>query len=139
MSDACQNTPVASLMHVAALLQSHLDDAAQSVGITPTQARLLMKLDQPRRLSDLAEAQSCDPSSITVLVQRLERDGFVARVVDRTDARARPIKLTPKGRKTRTRFEQLIGDGSSALSDLTDEQRMALSAWFAPVSNYSLP
>jgi DNA-binding MarR family transcriptional regulator len=134
MSDACQNHPVASLIHVASLLQAHMDDVAHSVGITPTQARLLMRLDEPRRLSDLAEAQSCDPSSITVLVQRLERDGFVTRVIDRTDARARLIKLTPKGRKARTRFEEMIGDGSSALGDLTNEQRMALAAWFAPVS-----
>lgn len=134
MTDACQNNPVASLIHVAGLLQAHMDEAAQSVGVTPTQARLLMKLDEPTRLSDLAEAQSCDPSSITVLVQRMERDGFVTRVVDRTDARARLIKLTPKGRKARTRFEEMIGDGTSALSHLTDEQRLVLSAWFAPIS-----
>ena len=134
MSDACQNHPVASLIHVAAVLQAHLDEAAHSVGVTHTQARVLMTLDEPKRLSDLAEEQSCDPSSITVLVQRLERDGFVARVIDRTDARARLIKLTPKGRKARTRFEELIGDGTSAIAHLTDEQRMALAAWFAPVS-----
>ena len=66
--------PVGLLLAVAERLQAHLDATARAVGITHAQAKLLMQLYQPMRLGDLASQKDCDPSSITALVQRLERD-----------------------------------------------------------------
>lgn len=87
-----------------------------------------MQLDQPIRLGDLASLHECDPSSITSLVQRLERDGLAQREVDPTDARARRIRITAKGRRLRQKFQETVGDGSAALADMPTEQRAALAA-----------
>lgn len=127
MEDPCANHPVGLLLAVAESLQAHLDSTARAVGITHAQARVLMQLDQPTRLGDLASQKDCDPSSITVLVQRLERDGLVQREVDPGDARARRIRITPKGKRLRQKFMDGVGDGRAAVQDLTVEQRTLLA------------
>ena len=132
VADSCSNHSVGLLLAVAERLQSHLDAAARAVGITHAQIKVLMQLDQPLRLCDLATLQDCDPSSITALVQRLERDGLVQRDVDPHDARARRIRISAKGKRLRQRFLDSIGDGSSALEGLTTEQRAALSGLISP-------
>ena len=98
------------------------------MGITHVQAKLLMHLDQPQRLCDLASMQDCDPSSVTSLVQRLERDGLVQREIDPNDARARRIRISAKGKRLRQKFQDTVGDGSAALADMTRDQRLALAA-----------
>ncbi|MCU1396860.1 MAG: Transcriptional regulator, MarR family [Ilumatobacteraceae bacterium] len=132
MADQCTNHPVGLLLAVAERLQAHLDATARSVGITHAQVKLLMQLDQPLRLCDLATLQECDPSSVTALVQRLERDGLVQRDVDPTDARARRIRISAKGKRLRQKFLDAMGDGRDALDLLTVEQRTALARIISP-------
>lgn len=104
---------VGLILGLAERLRAHLDLAADAVGLTAQQAELLMRIDAPTRMSDLADQRVCDPSSITGLVQRLERDGFVSRTVDPRDGRVRIVRLTPKGRRARLRFQDSVGDGSA--------------------------
>jgi len=118
------------MLHFADSLRSHLDEAARSAGLTPPQAHLLIQLDAPLRMSDLAERRLCDPSTITAMIQRLERDGFVERASDPHDGRVRHIRVTSKGRRARSIFLEIAGDGSSLVSDLTAEQRAMLAALF---------
>lgn len=101
------------ILGLAERLRAHLDLVADAVGPTAQQAELLMRIDAPTRMSDLADQRVCDPSSITGLVQRLERDGFVSRTVDPRDGRVRIVRLTPKGRRARLRFQDSVGDGSA--------------------------
>ncbi len=128
MADACSNHPVGLLLAASERLNAHLESTARAVGITHAQMRVLMQLDQPTRLCDLASLHECDPSSITSLVQRLERDGLVQRDVDPTDARARRIRISAKGKRLRQKFQDTVGDGSAALADMPREQRLALAA-----------
>ncbi|MCU1400655.1 MAG: transcriptional regulator MarR family [Acidimicrobiales bacterium] len=131
VADLCTNHPVGMLLAVAERIQSHLDATARAVGITHAQVKVLMQLDQPQRLCDLASLQDCDPSSITALVQRLERDCLVQREVDPNDGRARRIRITAKGKRLRQKFLELMGDGRAALDTLSVEQRTALAAMIA--------
>ena len=131
MSDECALNPLALIMVLAERLQADFEAAAAQVGLTPAQVKVLVRIDQPRRLSDLAQQQSCDPSSMTTMVQRLERDGLLVRTIDPLDARARLVQPTAKGRKLRTRFLELVGDGSRIIDALPDEQRAALAGLFA--------
>ncbi|MCU1365631.1 MAG: transcriptional regulator MarR family [Ilumatobacteraceae bacterium] len=119
------------LLAVAERIQSHLDATARAVGVTHAQVKVLMQLDQPQRLCDLASLQDCDPSSITALVQRLERDGLVQREVDPNDARARRIRISAKGKRSRQKFLELMGDGRAALDTLSADERAALAAMIA--------
>jgi DNA-binding MarR family transcriptional regulator len=135
MSDACESNPLALLVALASRLQGLFDQAAADVGLTPAQAQALVRIEAPSRLNELAQQQACDPSTITTMVQRLERDGLLQRTVDPLDARARLVQLTPRGRKVRQRFLSIVGDGSAVIDALPDEQRAALAGLFAAESH----
>ncbi len=51
------------------------------------------------RPSQLAEAKGITKQSVNELLGHLEREGYLRRVPDATDGRARVIRLTPKGRR----------------------------------------
>jgi MarR family transcriptional regulator, organic hydroperoxide resistance regulator len=131
MAASCDDNPLALLMGLADRLRLHFEAAATSLGLTPAQAQLLARLDGEVRMGDLASQSTCDPSSVTTMVKRLERDGLVQRIVDPNDARARLVRLTSKGSRLRNRFLHLVGDGASVLDALPDEHRAALARLFA--------
>lgn len=130
MSSACESNPIAIVMALADELRRLMESAAADAGLTSGQAQVLLMLEEPQRMGNLAERQTCDPSSVTAMVSRLERDGLVQRAVDPADARARVVRLTAKGRRVRERFTASVGDGSTAIAALSDDQRAALVALF---------
>jgi DNA-binding MarR family transcriptional regulator len=131
VSSSCQESPLALLMQVADRLRQIFVESAAAVGLTESQAHIIAQLEEPVRMGSIAQMQTCDPSSVTTMMHRLERDGFVKRIVDSNDARARLVQLTAKGRRARAKFFELVGDGASVLDSLTDEQRLALAQLFA--------
>jgi len=65
---------------------------------TPAQARLFQRIaPHGSRLTDLAEQAEITKQSAGFLVDQLERAGYVTRVPDPTDARARLITIAPRG------------------------------------------
>lgn len=131
MSEECTNNPVALLVALADRLRTFFDECAVQVGLTPAQGHALMAIEGPTRMGDLAAQQTCDPSSVTSMIGRLERDGFVQRVVDPHDARARLVQLSRKGSATRTKLATLLANATSVIDDLPPEQRAALAGLFA--------
>lgn len=65
--------------------------------LTVAQSRLLMGID-PRgtRLSVLADRAQIAKQTATALVDKLERAGYVERVPDPSDGRARLVQMTPR-------------------------------------------
>lgn len=51
----------------------------------------------PNRISDLAARNGITKQGVSKLMNALERDGYVASIVDETDARARVVEHTSKG------------------------------------------
>jgi DNA-binding MarR family transcriptional regulator len=51
------------------------------------------------RLADLAEATQLSKQTVGSIVDQLERAGYVRRVADPTDARARLVTITAKGQE----------------------------------------
>lgn len=131
MSASCENSPLAMLVTLADQLRLRFEEAAASVGLTAAQAEIITKIEGETRMGDLAQQKVCDPSSVTTMVRRLERDGVVVRTVDPHDARARLVRLTPNGNRIRKRFLELVGDGAAVIDALSDEQRAALAGLFA--------
>jgi DNA-binding MarR family transcriptional regulator len=78
----------------AALARAGYDD------ITPAQARVFQRIG-PRgnRLTDLAEQAQITKQTAGFLVDQLERAGYVERVADPTDARARLVRVAERGAK----------------------------------------
>jgi DNA-binding MarR family transcriptional regulator len=78
----------------AALAEAGYDD------FTPAQARVFQRIrPDGSRLTELAEQAEITKQSAGFLVDQLERAGYVERVPDPTDARARLIRIAPRGAK----------------------------------------
>jgi DNA-binding MarR family transcriptional regulator len=76
---------------VAAMRRAGIDD------ITLAQARVAARIgEHGTRLTDLAEQAQVTKQTATALVDRLEAAGYVERVPDPTDGRARLVRLTDK-------------------------------------------
>jgi len=82
-------------------LRTYLNNAlvAANVGVTFVQAGILFLLKQSngRTMSDLSQLIGVDNSTLTGLVDRLEKAGFVARHASPTDRRSLLIQVTPEG------------------------------------------
>lgn len=77
-------------------------EALSEHGITPPQLYILSCLyeDDGQKPRDLAEKVSLDTSSLTGLLDRMERAGLVQRQADPADRRALRVCCTPKGQQT---------------------------------------
>jgi DNA-binding MarR family transcriptional regulator len=76
---------------VAAMRRAGIDD------ITLAQARVAARIGpNGTRLTDLAEQAQVTKQTATAIVDRLEAAGYVERVRDPTDGRARLVRLTGK-------------------------------------------
>lgn len=65
---------------------------------TPAQARVFQRIDPGgTRLTDLAERAQVTKQTAGFLVDQLERAGYVARVPDPADARARLVRVAERG------------------------------------------
>jgi DNA-binding MarR family transcriptional regulator len=82
-------------MHV---LQDLYAETSRPLGLTPQQAHLLcVLLGGPLGMTELSRILSIERSSLTSMVDRLERRDLVARVPNPTDRRAFRIELTDPG------------------------------------------
>jgi DNA-binding MarR family transcriptional regulator len=82
-------------------MEARVFEATAAAGFddfTPAQARVFQRIkDGGSRLTDLAEAAQITKQTTGFLVDQLERAGYVERVPDPTDARARLVRVAPRG------------------------------------------
>ena len=72
----------------------------QGFHATLAQSRLTARISENgNRLTELAESAQVTKQTASALVDQLEALGYVARVPDPSDARARIIRLAPRGRR----------------------------------------
>jgi len=89
---------------------------------------------------ELSEAMHISPASVTNMLQRMERDGWITRERDREDQRIVRVSLTPKAKelraKARTVFREMEEELGSVYSDEEHETLkrllMKLHDRFAP-------
>jgi DNA-binding MarR family transcriptional regulator len=100
-------------------LQDLHAESSRPLGLTPQQAHLLcVLLGGPLGMTELSRILSIERSSLTSMVDRLERRDLVARTANPTDRRASQIELTADGRSLAhdahdavvARIETLIAD-----------------------------
>src|SRR5580765_5465738 len=93
---------VATLMFIAyRTAENRILQAVQRAGYTDftlAQARIGSRIGPAgTRLGDLAEQAQVSKQTATALVDRLAAAGYVERVVDPTDARARLVRISARG------------------------------------------
>jgi DNA-binding MarR family transcriptional regulator len=88
----------AALVRLSHLVQHVFADVSRDHDITPQQTQLLcMLIGGPVGMTELSRLMHLEKSSLTGLVDRVERRGLVARVRDARDRRACQIALTDEG------------------------------------------
>ncbi|GAB3870910.1 MarR family winged helix-turn-helix transcriptional regulator [Kibdelosporangium lantanae] len=119
-SDVCQ------LVHrLAHKLDAHVRKVGDDLGITATQVIVLRELTGAITARELATKMFCEPSNVTFVLDRLEKQGLVERRPHPTDRRAKQIVLTPEGKKYRANvLKHLRRD--YPLADLDENQRSTL-------------
>ncbi|MGO8767419.1 MAG: MarR family winged helix-turn-helix transcriptional regulator [Mycobacterium sp.] len=112
--------------------------AAGLHGIRPAQAVALVPLAAGgMHASDLADHLKVSRQAVAQGVTALEREGYVKRVPDPADARARTIELTPRGREMlrvmrshaidlEKRWQRILGE--RRLGELRESLQMLLAA-----------
>src|SRR5690349_21643921 len=91
---------VTALRALAQVLRTGAGEATRRTGLSSAQLFVLTKLgDAPApSLNALARRVHAHQSSVSVVVDRLVRQGLVHRIPDPADRRRKMIELTPKGR-----------------------------------------
>ncbi len=102
--------------------------------VTIAQSRLMMGIDtEGTRLSVLAERAQIAKQTATALVDKLERAGYVERVPDPTDGRARLVRMTHRAEAAlpiaRTEEDRIEAEWRAHLGAARmDQLRQALTA-----------
>ena len=81
----------------------HVHDPESGTRVSARQASILSHLDsvEPTPLSQLATHMGVTVSTMSIAVDRLVRQGYVARDRAESDARVRHVRLTPAGERLR--------------------------------------
>jgi DNA-binding MarR family transcriptional regulator len=111
------------LAQVCRMTGHHLRTHMEKIGLHRGQGLALIHLWHHDGISqhELSCAMHISPASVTNMLQRMERDGWIARARDREDQRVVRVFLTDKARalrvEARTAFHQMEEELSSIYSD----------------------
>ena len=109
-------------------LEQRAFDAVVAAGIrdiTLTQARVAAKISPDgSRVSDLAEQARITKQSAAFLVEQLEKAGYVERVPDPTDGRARLVRLTARARRVAQAADAEVQRVLTEWADHVGEERL---------------
>lgn len=90
---------------LAALAEAGFDD------VTLAQARVFQRIGpEGTRLTDLAEQAQVTKQTAGFLVDQLERAGYVRRVPDPADGRARLVRITPRGSAVQAAAAEVVAE-----------------------------
>ena len=90
-----------SLRRIFKAIQDYSQEVSNKFGITGPQLWALKTISQNESLylSELGKRMYLHPSTITGLIDRLEKKGYVERSRDQKDRRVIYVQLTPKGKR----------------------------------------
>ena len=104
------------------------DNAAAEYGLTSIQSRMIryLYLESEKRdiyQKDIEEEFNIRRSSVTSVLQLLEKKGYIERISVKDDKRLKKIVLTGTGKLIQEKVHSLIQEGEKRLKDeLTEEE-----------------
>lgn len=126
-----------ALRRVVRALRLASGQVERALGISMAQLFVLEQLadGRPHTISELAAKTLTDPSSVSVVVQRLAARRLVSRRPDPADARRAQLRLTRSGRALLDRAPEPLQDKLvAALSALSDRQVAEFSGVLAGIA-----
>lgn len=127
VADDPDHFPTARIARLARRLRYLFDSMLEPLGLTNVQSGLLLRLEIEDGLvqAELGRRMAIEPATLTGIVQRLERDGWVRRGCDAGNRRLQRVWLSDKARAAlptlhdlRTRYRERALAGLAA-DDLT--------------------
>ena len=126
-----------AVTQASALLDSARLRAWDNIGLTVTQLRLLGHLNDQDGLgnADLADRLDVTRPSVSALLERLERGGFIRREISLADRRGIHILLEPKGREAINSTGDDVRTAAAAiLNGLSEDQTKQLTEAFTALN-----
>ena len=121
---------VGRLLGTADMLKSSIEEALAVADLSMAKfgvLRILADAGAPMALSEVAERNKCVRSNITQLVDRLEKDGLVRRILDPKDRRIRRAELTVAGQEAHIAGARILATQErELLGGLSEAHRAAL-------------
>lgn len=130
---------IGRLLKIASInLSRELDKYAKQFDLTGTQMMIVDFLARNRsRLivqKDVEEEFYLKPSTVSVLLRRMEKNGFIIRKVSDSDKRQRHIQLTAKASELIEIVQVYTSNVHNRLTkDLSDEELLSLSRFLKKV------
>ncbi|CAM2992795.1 MarR family transcriptional regulator [Saccharomonospora xinjiangensis] len=122
---------VTGLMRVQQIIQSAVDAALKPHGLTFArfEALTLLSFSRQERLPMrvMGERLQLHPTSVTNIVDRLEKDGLVKRLPHPTDRRTTLVEITEEGKERQVRATKAVTDIDFGLTGLTARQTEQLT------------
>lgn len=121
----------------SAIVQRLSDDLHESTGLTIAQYDVLLRLqesaDGALRMGELLEGVLVTTSGLTRVVDRLQSDGYVARVRDTNDRRGVRVSITGEGERVLTSASAIHREGIERYFTrfIADDEAPALDSFFA--------
>ncbi len=106
-------------------LRDPMAAAGEATPFTPPQLHTLMwlsDLGEPQTMGELAHRLGISEKTVTGIVDRLEREGYVHRVRDSGDRRVVQVQLTKKGVQAADRIRRVVAERMDWLLGLLDEE-----------------
>jgi MarR family transcriptional regulator, transcriptional regulator for hemolysin len=115
------------LVETSRLLRTHVDQRARQLGTTRAQWGVLSRLAWQEGLmqADLAGQLEIQPISLTRLIDRLERQGYIERRADLRDRRIYRLHLTQAGRAFTESLDPAGDDIAGEALSFLDDARVA--------------
>lgn len=110
----------------------------EKLGLYPGQPPLIHILSKYDGLSqkDLSKYLNIKPATLTVMVKRLEKSGFLKKVIDEKDQRISRIHLTEKGENASKELNKTIQEiDDICLTNFTNEEKNSLKFLLDKVNN----
>lgn len=119
------------IKNIAHLMSNMQDRCLTMFGLTNQQARILMYIDKRIRKQknikrrDLEEFLNLKGSSVTSLMQGLEKNGFIERAQSSKDARRKELMLTSKAKALIAQMDLIFEATDNQLQEgMSEEEKM---------------
>lgn len=121
---------ITTLMRAQQILMAHLNELLLPFDLTFARYEALMLLffsrDGALPLGKIGERLQVHPTSVTSLIDRLERSGYVSRVPHPSDRRTTLAELTPPGREVAENATAVLNEDRFGMGSLDTESHEAL-------------
>jgi DNA-binding MarR family transcriptional regulator len=110
---------------LARRIDDHVRQRVVQFELTGPQAVALRELTGPMTMRELALRMGCEPSNVTFVADRLEKQGIIERQAHPHDRRAKRLALTAHGAALREQLIEVLSH-DSPLTGLSHEEQKAL-------------